>query len=495
VQTKTKIHMKVHQNDWFGKFLACIWLFSLVLLTFGVNHAFISDIRDFQGKMGLLKKPTTEAIEWKINTYVESLFKPISANAQQAVVCIGGCLSGEAYLASRVSERAEITLLRSILTAFVRTVLNFIQNTVLTIIKQLTNAQDQFNFLRSIGQYAEQAVLLASKQAYNCASDSITTWSYNLFGDTPPETSEDSCKFGIINNNNPNENDIIGATQDVIDQCAVLSYSATKPIGCTDSEIKDLQNQSEEVLKEKILNECSQAYTPPLFQELAGPYACGGTVTEQLIKYRQESQARTQQVSQAASLSLSSYNQSVGKDAAFITADTSLSTPNSTNSADAAELASNPVFYPANLDVFDSSTSTLSNLKIGFAKDPEANKAINDYTIAGINSKPQPSGESDSLATVIQDTFKGFLDQLLQKLQEMLFSFLNNLIAKLDVATGGSGVFSSLLSDITGSVKTYAKTKVNTLYNDITAQRESLVASLSQKKKVLSSTSGITFVP
>ncbi|MEM1311968.1 MAG: hypothetical protein AAGF07_00715 [Patescibacteria group bacterium] len=478
---------------WFNKLLASVWLVSVLFLTLGVNYAFASDMRNLQGKLGLLRRPIASAVEWKIDRYIDSLFSPVQANAQfgGVVTCVN-C----ATEAGMIAERLEVTLLRSLLTAFVRTILNFIQDTVLTIIRQLTSAQDQFNFLRSIGQYAEQAVLLASKQAYNCANNSITNWTYNLFGDTPPDTAQDNCKFGVVNVENPNENDVIAATQDVIDQCVALAYSATLPIGCTDTEIKQLQSQSEEVLKEKLLNECTEGYTPPLFEELSGAYSCGGYINEGISRFQQESLTRSEEVGQAVSRSLDSFNQSIGDDAAFITTDAPGLTTISDNSAETSEFIASPVYYPTSLDIFDPNTNSLNEVRVGFAKDPKADELINDYTIAGINSKPEPSGEPDkSIINTIQDSFKGFLDQLLNKLQEMLFSFLNNLIAKLDVATGGSGIFSSLLSDITGSVKTYAKSKVDSLYRDITEQRQALVDDLGQRKEVITYDDNVTFVP
>ena len=472
--------------SWFERFLASIWLIALLMLGIGVNHAFVADIRDMHGKIGLLNRPTTEGIEWKVDNFLKSLVQPVEVRALDAVFCTN-CLNEGTYTASRVAEKAEITLLRTILTSFVRTILNFIQNFVLNIIKQLTSAQDQFNFLKSIGQYAEQAVLLASNQAYNCATQSITTWSYKLFGETPPPEDENECKFGLTSVTSPTDTEVVGATQSYIEQCAVLNFSSVKPNGCTQTELEDVKNQRDETIKEKVLQSCTSLYTAPLYQEITGPYACSDAVLSEINKVREESDTRIEQIKQNAAETYDKYKFTAGGDAAFISSDSATSTPSSSNFADGGESSntSNPVFFPTSLDVFDPNTSSTKNLQIGFATNPNALAFANQYTAAAINSKPQPGGEAENIITTIQDAFKGFLDQLLQKLQEMLFSFLNSLIAKLDLATGGSGIFSSLLSDVTGAVKTYAKTKVNNLYNDITIQRQNLIDGLSSKKQVI----------
>jgi hypothetical protein len=491
--------MNKNRYSWFEKFLATIWLIGIISLGIGVNHAFITEIRDLHGKIGLLKRPTTPAIEWQVDNLVKAMLQPVNVDAQSAVVCVGGCLSNETYLASRASEKAEVTLLRTIITAFVRTILNFIQNFITNIIKQLASAQSQFNFLKTIGQYAEQALLLASNQAFNCANQSASTWAYSLFGETPPNTTNNSCKFGATTVTNPTSTQVVGASQAFLEQCAVLNLSSVKPSGCTQSQIQDIQNQRDEVIKAKVLSQCNSSYTPPLYSELVGAYSCSDAVLAQINAVRQQSDARIALVTQNASSTYSKFQATAGTDAPFISSTTTTTstfpTANNTSNTDVSASSTtptisndstNPVFFPTSLDIFDPNSQSTNTLQIGFVSNPDAVNFTHQYAIAALNSKPQPSGSGDSsIISLVQDTFKNFLNALTQQLQTMLFSFLNSLVAKLNLAAGGSGLFSSLLSDVTGAVNTYAKTQINNLYKDVNTQRLNYINNLTTKKPVI----------
>jgi hypothetical protein len=104
-------------------------------------------------------------------------------------------------------------------------------------------------------------------------------------------------------------------------------------------------------------------------------------------------------------------------------------------------------------------------------------KAIEVANLA-TQAKPQPGGQADESELGIQAIFQQIMDQVFQAIQNLLLSFVNGLLSKLDSVTGGNGFFSGLVNDISGSLKGYLGEKVQGLTKDLNSQYKDLKANI-----------------
>ncbi len=479
----TKIKPKIRL---FHKFLASLWIASMMLLGFGMNPAFVSSLRAIDGDLGLLHKPKSEIQKWSNKKYLDSLFAPVQTNAQRAVVVVGNPIAAAAAIALSLEQK----LLRAVLMAIVRFIVNKLTDFIGKLIDSLTKAQDQFGIMKSIQGYARKALAVGTAKLYDCATASIDDM-VNSIGPgktTSNNTSGCGSKAPTTTGSDTNNvKDLVAQGQQVLDSCAAeRSATSVASEQCLGGNIQNIKSNMSKGVELAVKESCVAVVGVDeddfdLIDRMNPKFSdCSQKAVEDKLRHKAASQERQNQIETKATQTIASAEKTAGTGSLAVLDESTVKNMKITPVA--VEDAFATKCFGENVDCSYSIDKSGNKLGVFVLPDPEFNKQSVALSSLGIQAKPQAGGQADEGSLLdIQQLFTQILDQVKDAIQNLIFSMVNSLLSKLDSLTGGNGFFSGLISDITGSVKQYIGAKVQILKTDLDNRYKDLKATLFKK--------------
>jgi hypothetical protein len=484
----------------FHKFIASLWLVSVMLLGFGMNPAMVAGLKVIDGDLGLLHRPVSQISKWSQKHFMDTMFRPVETKAAGAVVVV----ANPPAVAAAVALTLEQKLLRAVLMAIVRFIINKINEFINKLISSLTKAQDQFGIMKSLEGYARKALAIGTARLYECAVSSVDSIVAGIGGSfSSAQNNKSGCDStgnptaaaGTFDGNTTN----LSITQAVTTalnqgrQCVALNAAVSTPTqGCTKKDTDDRMSLVNEAIKKDSADNCKNSDAAigddaiQLINNMVPSFAlCVGRANQANAELGNNINRENTQLSQRVKEDLAK--------AETKSAGGALTIADSKTINDIKEKGKiSPVIVseaPISVDSCFSANSNCkfsidgkgsdSNLNVISLRDPKfgPEKALEVGNLA-TQAKPQPGGQADESEIGIQAIFQQIMDQVFQAIQNLLLSVVNGLLNKLDSLSGGNGFFSGLINDISGSLKGYLGEKVQGLTKDLNSQYKDLKANI-----------------